>query len=68
MVISDLKQKQLLKDRDGNKAKQLEEINKGSQYDINKKKADYIIVNDKDLPSLKSKVINIINKLKCHLS
>ena len=62
------KQKQLLKDREGNKASQLEEINKASLYELNKKKADYIINNDGDLPSLKTKVNKLISKLKCHLN
>ena len=61
------KQQSLLQSRDGEKSKQLEEINKSSTYDINKNKADYIIINDADLKSLSNKTKEIINKLKYRL-
>ena len=62
------KQKELLSTRDGNKAKQLEAINKNSSYDKNKEKADIIINNDADLKSLENKVSEIVSKLKYRLS
>ena len=61
------KQKELLVNRDKEKAQQLEIINKASTYDNNKEKADIIINNDSDLNSLNNKVNNLINKLKCRL-
>ncbi len=61
------KQKELLVNRDGEKAKQLETINSTSTYDKNRKKADFIINNDSDLNSLNNKVLEIINKLKHRL-
>ena len=61
------KQLSLLKKRNGNNAKELEEINAYHSYDQNKNKANYIIVNDGDLNSLKTKTNQIINKLKCRL-
>ncbi len=57
------KQMELLDKREGNKSAQLKQINKASNYDINKEKADIIINNDSDLNSLNNKVIKIINKL-----
>ena len=61
------KQKELLKERNGQNAKQLEEINKASKYDQNKEKADFIISNDADLKSLNDKVEKLISKLKSRL-
>ena len=60
-------QRNLLENRNKQTSVDLRKINESSHYDENKKKADFIIDNDKDLPSLKTKVINIINKLKCRL-
>ena len=65
--LSSKKQKELLASRDGERAKQLAKINASSAYEKNKNKADFIVVNDADLDGLKSKTINIINKLKCRL-
>ena len=64
---SEKKQASLLNSRDGDKAKQLKDINSYSTYDINKNKANFIIINDADLNSLESKTIKIINKLKYRL-
>ena len=61
------KQKELLVNRNGKKASELEAINATSTYDKNKKKADFIINNDSDLNSLNKKVLDIINKLKLRL-
>ena len=61
------KQMELLDKREGNKSTQLKQINKASNCDINKEKADIIINNDSDLNSLNNKVNKIINKLKSRL-
>ena len=61
------KQMALLNKREGNKASQLENINKSSKYEQNKEKADIIIHNDSDLVLLKKETKQIINKLKSHL-
>ncbi len=61
------KQMELLDKREGNKSAQLKQINKASNYDINKEKADIIINNDSDLNSLNNKVNKVINKLKSRL-
>ena len=61
------KQKELLANRDKEKAEQLNRINSASTYDKNKEKADFIIYNDSDLKSLIMNTNNLINKLKCRL-
>ena len=61
------KQLSLLKNRNQDSHEQLQKINAQSQFDENKKKADFIIHNDADLKSLTKKVKDIINKLKCRL-
>ena len=58
---------ELLSRRDKENKESLKSINAYHQYDKNKKKADYIIKNDSDLLSLKTKTNQIINKLKCRL-
>ena len=62
------KQLALLQKRNGINSEQLKKINSANLYDANKNKADYIIVNDGDLNSLKKKTNEVINKLKAHLS
>ena len=61
------KQNELLKQREGNKASALKEISASNAYDKNKKKAEFIVINDSDLNSLKKKINTIINKLKLRL-
>ena len=63
----DSKRKELLKEREGNKSKDLETIGKNNFFLENKEKADYIIENDADLNSLKEKVRVLINRLKDRL-
>ena len=65
--IDDKKQLKLISERDGNKSKDLKEINKASTFAQNENKADFIIYNDADLDSLNNKVNKIINKLKSRL-
>ena len=62
------KQLALLQKREGLNSEQLKKINSANLYEVNKNKADYIIVNDDDLNSLKKKTNEVINKLKSHLS
>ena len=61
------KQKELLRERNKDTAKELEKINASSTYDKNKNKADFIIKNDTDLNNLNKKVKEIINKLQYRL-
>ena len=61
------KQRKLLEDRNKQTSVDLRKINESSQYDENKKKADFIIINDVDLKSLSNKTNKIISKLKCRL-
>ena len=63
----DSKRKELLKEREGSKSKDLEVIGKNNSFLTNKEKADYIIENDADLNSLKEKVRVLINRLKDRL-
>ena len=62
------KQLTLLQKREGINSEQLKKINSANLYEANKNKADYIIVNDSDLNSLRKKTNEVINKLKSHLS
>ena len=50
-----------------NKKTDLLKINSYHQFEMNKIKADYLIVNDASLDKLNSKVDSIINKLIDHL-
>ena len=61
------KQEKLLANRNKGHDKELKKINEFSTFDENKNKADFIILNDADLKSLKNKTKVIINKLKSRL-
>ena len=61
------KQMELLIARDKQNAQLLREINGKNNFDRHQNKADFIILNDADLNSLRKKVKSIINKLRCRL-
>ena len=61
------KQMELLIARDKQNAQLLKEINGKNNFDRHQNKADFIILNDADLNSLRKKVKNIISKLRCRL-
>lgn len=58
------KQIALLKQRNPSSWKSLLEINKEHQFDENKIKADYVVINNASLDSLKDKINKIIYKLE----
>ena len=65
--IDEKKQLKLLNERNKLTAESLLMINSSHQFEENKEKADYLIVNDADLNKLKSKTQKIINELQCRL-
>ena len=65
--INKEKQDKLLKERNKGKSQELKKINDGTTFDENKNKADFIILNDSDLKSLKNKTNKIIYKLSSRL-
>ena len=64
----DKKREQLLKQRNGSNSEQLKIIGKNNSFYMNKEKADFIIVNDADLDSLKEQTRVLINRLKDRLN
>ena len=65
--ISKKKQEELLIERNKGHSQALLKINDSTIFEDNKNKADYIIINDADLKSLKNKTKDIIYKLKSRL-
>ena len=65
--IDEKKQLKLLNERNKLTAESLLMINSSHQFEENKEKADYLIINDADLNKLKSKTQKIINELQCRL-
>ena len=60
-------QKKLIENRNKQTSVDLRKINESHQFAENKKKVDFIIINDADLNSLSNKTNKIISKLKCRL-
>lgn len=67
VTASEEKRFELLKERNKDKNKELQKIGKNNSFELNKEKADYIIVNSADLNSLKRETRTLINKLRARL-
>ena len=66
--IAEEKQNKLLNERDGEKAVLLKELNSHNKIEENKNKASYLISNNSSLANLEKQSLEVINKLKAHLS